>query len=68
MALQMEETRYNPLCDADEASSSHMLSEEFDIDYDNEINWEIEGETASEELSNEMSESENESKTSVAAC
>jgi hypothetical protein len=28
------ETRYNPLCDADEESSSDMLSEEVDIDCD----------------------------------
>jgi hypothetical protein len=33
------------LCDADEESSSGMLSEELDIDYDDEFNLEIEGET-----------------------
>jgi hypothetical protein len=43
-----------------------MLSEEFDIDSDDEINLEIEGETACEVSSNEMSVSENE--TSVVAC
>jgi hypothetical protein len=42
------------LCGADEESSSDMLSEELDIDYD-EFNLEIEGETVSEESSNEMS-------------
>lgn len=36
------------------------LSEELDIDYDDEINLEIEGETASEELSTEMAESQRE--------
>jgi hypothetical protein len=46
------------LCDADEESSSDMLSEELDTDYDDEINLEIEGGTASEGLSNETSESE----------
>jgi hypothetical protein len=44
-ALWTEETRYNPLCDADEESSIDMLSEELNIDYDDEINLEIEGET-----------------------
>jgi hypothetical protein len=39
------------LCDADEESSSDMLSEELDIDFDDEINLEIKRETASGELS-----------------
>jgi hypothetical protein len=56
------------LCDADEEPSSDMLSEEFDIDYGDEINLEIDGETASEKSSNEMSESESENETSVVAC
>jgi hypothetical protein len=56
------------LCDADEESSSDMLSEELNIDCDDEFNLEIEVETVSEEASNEMSESEGKSKTSVAAC
>jgi hypothetical protein len=46
------------LCDADEESSSDMLSEELNIDYDDEFNLESEGVTVSEELSNEISESE----------
>jgi hypothetical protein len=45
-----------------------MLSEELDINSDDEINLEIEGESTSEESSNEMSESESESETSVVAC
>jgi hypothetical protein len=32
---------YNPLSDVDEESSSDMLSEELDIDCDDEINLEI---------------------------
>jgi hypothetical protein len=56
------------LYDADEESSSDMLSEELDIDYGDEIKLEIEGETASEESRNDLSESESESKTSVVAC
>jgi hypothetical protein len=53
------------LCDADEESSSDMLSKELDTDNYDEIHLEIEGETASEESSMEMSESESESETSV---
>jgi hypothetical protein len=68
MVLWTEETRYNPWCDADEESSSDMLSEELDFDYDDEIILEIKGETVTEELSNKMSESESESETSVVAC
>jgi hypothetical protein len=68
MALWIEETRYNPLCDADEESCSDLLSEELDTDYDDEINLEIEGETASGESSNGMSESESESETSALVC
>jgi hypothetical protein len=45
-----------------------VLSEELDIDYEDEINLEIEGETASEESRREMLESGSESETSVAAC
>jgi hypothetical protein len=45
-----------------------MLSEELDIDYDDEINLEIEGETVCEESSNEMSGSESESEISVVTC
>jgi hypothetical protein len=56
------------LCDADEESSSDILSEELDIDNNGEFNSEIEGETMSEESSNEMSESESESGTSVVVC
>jgi hypothetical protein len=56
------------LSDADEESSSDMLSEEFDIDYDDEFNLEIEGKTVTEESSNEMSESKSESETCVVAC
>jgi hypothetical protein len=37
-ALWLEETRYNPLCDADEESSCDMLSEELDTDYDDQTN------------------------------
>jgi hypothetical protein len=48
-----------------EESSSDMLSEELDIDYDDEINLQIEGETASDESRNKVSESESESETSV---
>jgi hypothetical protein len=44
MTLWTEETRYNPLCDVDEESSSDMLSDELNNDYDNEIYLEIEGE------------------------
>jgi hypothetical protein len=62
----LKKLKFNPLCDADEESSSDMLSEELDIDSDDEINMKIEGETACEVSSNKMSESENE--TSVAAC
>jgi hypothetical protein len=40
-ALWIEETRYNPLSDVDEESSSDMLSEEPNIDYNDEINLEI---------------------------
>jgi hypothetical protein len=54
------------LCHADEESSSDMLSEERDIDFDDEINLEIEGESAGEVSSNKISESESE--TSVVAC
>jgi hypothetical protein len=68
MALWIEETRYNPLCDADEECSSHILSEELDIDYVDEFNSEIKGEIVSEESSNKMSESESESETCVVAC
>jgi hypothetical protein len=67
-ALLIVKTRYNPLCDVDEESSSDMLSEVLDIDYNDEINLEIEGETVHEESSKEMSESERESDTSVVAC
>jgi hypothetical protein len=56
------------LCDADEESSSDMLSEEVQIDSDEGFHLEIEGETVSEESNNEMSESESESGTSVVAC
>jgi hypothetical protein len=41
MAPWIEETRHNPLSDVDEESISDMLSEELDIDYDDEINLEI---------------------------
>jgi hypothetical protein len=51
----LKKLRYNPLCDADEESNSEMLSEELNIDSDDEINLEIEGDTASEELSIKMS-------------
>jgi hypothetical protein len=62
----IEETRYNPLCDVDEeSSSSDMLCEELVIDSEDVINLEIEGETVSEASSNEMLESESESDTSV---
>jgi hypothetical protein len=64
-ALWIEETRYNPLCDVGEECSSDLLSEELNIDSDDEIALEIEGEAASEESSNEMSESESESETNV---
>jgi hypothetical protein len=43
-----------------------MLSEELNIDCDDEINLEIEGETVSGESRNEMSESESE--TSAVVC
>jgi hypothetical protein len=53
----LKKLRDNPLCDADEESSSDVLSEELVIDSDDVINLEIEGQTASEELSFEMLES-----------
>jgi hypothetical protein len=56
------------LHDADEESSSDMLSEELVIDSEDEINLETEGKTVREELSNEMTESDGESETSVVAC
>jgi hypothetical protein len=56
--MWIEEIRYDHLCDADEECSSDMLSEELDIDNDDEIDLEIEGETAKEESSNEMSTSD----------
>jgi hypothetical protein len=37
-ALWIEDTRYNPMCDADEEFSSDMLSEELDIVSGDEIN------------------------------
>jgi hypothetical protein len=40
MAIWIEETRYNPLCDADEESSSDMLSKELNTDNDDEI-WKL---------------------------
>jgi hypothetical protein len=45
-----------------------MLSEELDVNYDDEINLEVEGETGSEESSNEMSKSESDGELSVVAC
>jgi hypothetical protein len=59
----LKKLKYNPLCDVNEECSSDMLSEEFNIDSDDEINMEIEGETASEESSNETSESGSKSET-----
>jgi hypothetical protein len=55
------------VCGADEESISDMVTEELDIDPDDEMDLEIEGETASEESSNEKSESESESETSGAS-
>jgi hypothetical protein len=55
---EWKELRYNPLCDADEESSSDMLSEELIIDSDDVINLEIEGQTVREESSFKMSERE----------
>jgi hypothetical protein len=39
--LRSAEPRPSPLSDVDEESSSGMLSEELNIDYDDEINLEI---------------------------
>jgi hypothetical protein len=50
-ALWIEETMYNPLCDANEKSISDMLNDDIDINSDDEMDLEIEGENASEESS-----------------
>jgi hypothetical protein len=63
--LTRKERKYNPICAKDEESVSDMLSEELDVDSDDEINLENEGQSTSEELSNASSESECESETSV---
>jgi hypothetical protein len=55
---------YSRVCE-DEESISDMLSEELDIDIDDEMNLENEGQSASEESSNALPESECESETSV---
>jgi hypothetical protein len=59
----LKKLRYNPLCDADEESSTDVLSEELDV-----INLEVGGQTGSDESSFKMSESESENETSVFAC
>jgi hypothetical protein len=56
------------MCVEDEESVNDMLSEELDINSDDEMNLENEGENASEESSSEMLGSESESETSAVAC
>jgi hypothetical protein len=61
----MKKLKYNPMNVKDEESTSDMLSEELNIDSDDEMNLENEGQSVSEESSNASSESQCESETNV---